>query len=645
MKGIKLLVFGFVFLLHFSIMGQSLDSIISLDNIDLKASKEKFIVGSKIEIIDSVKLNSVSGGSLTDMINRYLPIYIKQDAGGLSTIRFRGSSPDHTAILFDGININSLTLGHSNMSNIPMFLFDNITVQYGGSSSLNGTDAIGGSIKLNTNQKWNNGFSVGVQQNIASFGSSFTGLKFGYSNNRFTHSIRSYYYQKENIFPFLNIAVKDFVKDEFRKDKQKNASIKNYGILQEFNYKGADNFILSSKQWYQYNWHEIQPNMSENYNGADYKEIENKKLILTLGAKYFSGIHKVTTNLGYVYDYQLYNGNYSQIISTNRITNNTNYYNSNFLKGDLNIGYDFAHIVPDVYSYTEKNIENRLDIFALYKVNLFKKLAMAVNFRESIVFGYRNQFAPSLGLDYSFIKTKERILNSKFSISKSYKIPTFNDRFWGELGNPNLLSEDGVNYEIGTNYTLNNNYNSYVLGLSIFLMNIDQWIQWVPKGGIWVPLNIDRVQSAGIELSVKGKHQLENYTINWGANYSLTNVSEVNDFWDLDFSSGNQLIYTPKHLLNIYASVDYLGWSISAYGSYTGIRYTSFTQQGSSLKRNYLKGYFLGNISIGKKIISKKNTFSIHIDINNILDNAYQNQAHYAMPRRSFNLSLKYLYH
>ena len=183
--------------------GQLSDTIISLQEIQVTAAKHQYLVGSKIETVDSARLNSVSGESLTEILTRYLPIYVKQDAGGLATIRFRGTSPDHTAILFNGININSLTLGHSNISNIPMFLFDDVKVQYGSSSSLYGTDAIGGSIHLGNNPEWNKGFGIGLQQDIGSFGSYFSGLKLSYSNRIVQYSVKLYHQKKEEASEYV----------------------------------------------------------------------------------------------------------------------------------------------------------------------------------------------------------------------------------------------------------------------------------------------------------------------------------------------------------------------------------------------------------------------------------------------------------
>ncbi|RUA06634.1 MAG: hypothetical protein DSY82_09380, partial [Flavobacteriia bacterium] len=590
----KITILVFVSFLHFTIIAQELDTIVLLDDVELTVKKDKFLVGSKIETIDSLRLSHVSGGTLTDMINRNLPIYIKQDAGGLSTIRFRGTSPDHTAIMFGGLNINSLTLGHSNMSNIPVFLFDDVKIQFGSSSSLYGTDAIGGSIQLDNKPRWNHGLSALFQQDIGSFGSYFTGGKFDYSNAKIHYGIKAFYQQKENDFPFLNIAVKDFEKDEYVNDVQKNAAIKNYGILQEFNYKISDNFFFFTKKWYQYNWHEIQPNMSSNYYGADYKEIENKNLRIVSGLNYNNGKHKVSTSFGYVYDYQLYNNTYDQIISTQSFISNINYFNSDLLFGKFNIGINYSHLTSDVYAYADKINEDRFDFFSSYKVKLVPKLTMAVNLRESVVLDYTNQFSPSLGFDYLILETSENTLRTTASIAKSFKIPTFNDRFWNPGGNPDLLPENGMNYEIGEDFIINKEKKTSTFGVSFFLMNVDNWIQWVPSGAIWSPVNLKMVQSFGTEFSFDKKCELGAVDLNWGVNYSYTDVSNVDDFWSFNFSDRKQLSYTPKYIANIYTGILYKKWYFNVNGSYTGIRYTT--------GKDKIEAYLLANTIIGRNI-------------------------------------------
>ncbi|MCK5135214.1 MAG: TonB-dependent receptor [Bacteroidales bacterium] len=626
-----ILVFGLS--LSAMVWSQSLDTLITLQEVQVIAEKEQYLIGSKIETLDSVKLNSVLGGSLTEILNLYLPIYIKQDAGGLATIRFRGTSPNHTAILFNGININSLTLGHSNLSNIPIFLFDEVKIQYGSSSSLYGSDAIGGSIYLGNNPEWDKGYNVGVQQDIASFGSCFSGLKLGYSNKKVKYSIKLFYQKKRNNFPFLNTAVRDFEKNEFAVDTQKNAALSNYGVLQELYLKISDKMFYYLKLWYEDNWHQIQPNMSANYYGGSFKEIQNKHLRLISGFKYYSGKHKLTTDFGYINDYQLYDKNDEQLISTNSLIANLNYFNTRFLNGNLNTGVNYTHIKPDVYAYNGNIEESRIDIFSSYKRELIPRMSMALNLRESIVSDYKSQFSPSLGLDYLFVNSSNQTLHCKFSVSHSYKIPTFNDRYWYPNGNPDLLSEKGMNYEFNTKYEFTRNKNSFHIGLTGFLMEVDNWIQWVNLD-IWRPRNIKKVQNKGIELHFENTVQISGYRLNSGINYSLTKAIEVKSYHNQSTSTGKQLIYTPRHIGNAFITLDYRKWYLLTTASYTGERFNE------SYKT--LDGYFLLNTSLGKNFHFKKNIISVNFKVNNLLNKAYQNQELYAMPGRNYAVSIKY---
>ncbi|MCF6359100.1 MAG: Plug domain-containing protein, partial [Draconibacterium sp.] len=122
----------------------SLSDTIQIEEVVSYGELRKYQSGAKIETITADQINLANEGGIENILKRFSPIYIKSNAGGLSTIRFRGTSPDHTSINFGGINVNSLTLGHSNLSNIPSFLFDEISLQYGSSSAVNGSGSIGG---------------------------------------------------------------------------------------------------------------------------------------------------------------------------------------------------------------------------------------------------------------------------------------------------------------------------------------------------------------------------------------------------------------------------------------------------------------------------------------------------------------------
>ena len=112
---------------------------------------EKFATGSKIVKSDSLQMARLQNRTLADYLTQTSTVYIREQGNAmLASISFRGTGSSHTGVFWHGININSLTLGSTDFNSVPIFLFDDIAVQYGGASSLHGSDAIGGSVHLNS---------------------------------------------------------------------------------------------------------------------------------------------------------------------------------------------------------------------------------------------------------------------------------------------------------------------------------------------------------------------------------------------------------------------------------------------------------------------------------------------------------------
>jgi iron complex outermembrane receptor protein len=194
-----------------------------------------------------------------------------------------------------------------------------------------------------------------------------------------------------------------------------------------------------------------------------------------------------------------------------------------------------------------------------------------------------------------------------------------------------------MNYEIGSKFKLKPGKGIYSFGVSLFLMNVDNWIQWVPSGDLWSPQNLKMVQSMGLEFHFKKACKLRVIDLNWGLNYSFTDVSDVDGFGSFNFSEREQIAYIHKHIVNIFTNINYKNWNFNFTGSYTGNRFTE--------SKDKLDGYILINAIVGKNFYVNDHIFSVNLNANNLFDKAYQNQAYYAMPGRNFSLSLKYIYH
>ena len=106
---------------------------------------------------DSVISRSTS--SLTNLLNYNSGVYFKENGLGMvSSPSFRGTTAQQTAVTWNGVNINSQFNGQTDFNTINIRNFDDVTVRSGGGSALYGSGAIGGSIHLNNQLKFNTGF-------------------------------------------------------------------------------------------------------------------------------------------------------------------------------------------------------------------------------------------------------------------------------------------------------------------------------------------------------------------------------------------------------------------------------------------------------------------------------------------------------
>ncbi len=608
---------------------------IQIDEIVTYGELRKYQSGAKIERISTEQINLAQEGGIENVLKRFTPIYIKSDAGGLSTIRFRGTSPNHTSINFGGINLNSLTLGHSNLSNIPSFLFDEISLQYGSSSAVNGSGAIGGALYLGLGNNWTKGLKVNAKITIGSFGEYLAGAKVFVGNGKWESVTRLYFYQKENNFPFNNTYTGDVENPGAIKDIQHGAAIKNMGLLQEINFRFTPHQFFKSSFWIENSWRQVQPNMQTNFNYKNTQEIDNDNV--RIWTEYTNNEKQIRykAGAGYVHDYQVFDHIQEQIIATDRLMTEfqaTTDFNSGLgLKG----GAKYKYIEPNVHAYSDSVIdfEQHLDLFfsSFYKVS--RNLKFTLNLRQMFVSNFDAPFTPSFGAEY-FIRTSDlSFVKLTGAVAKSFRVPTFNDRYWGTQGNPDLKPESGNNYELGVNFNLNKAKFKTNLGMNAFYMDVKNWIEW-RNFGVWQAENVQEVVSKGLEFQSNTSFATGKIKADFTLNYTFNPVEPVATI-DKNGLLHRQMNYVPKHMGNVVFGLYYKKWKIFTDGQFTGQRFTD--DFGHELPAN-----FIANCGIGYQIKLNKNQFDLTISSNNILDTNYQNERYYAMPGRYFRFSINY---
>ena len=596
---------------------------------------QKLQVGSKTETFTAMQKQNVIVGSLTNLVSKYAPVYVRSDAGGLATFRFRGTSSTHTSVFVGGININSLTLGSSNPNNVPIFLFDNIGLNYGAASASTGSGSIGGSIRLGLNNNWTEGFKGDFLASTGSFGEYKAGAKLFYGNGKWEAVTRISHYQKENDFPYSNVAYYDRELQQYRRDTLKNSAISNQHILQQINYRFDKNKNITSFFWYSEKMHEAQPNMAQN-NSSTVRPIEDRDFKSWISYQQSLNTLKLKIEGGYISDKSIDNKDEINTIGTHRVLSNVG------LKGkhkqlDFEANLSYKYIWPKVYAYDDNITEEQFDIHGALLYRVSSRLFASLNLRQQYVTKFDAPFTPSLGLDYLFRIREFSSLKLLGNIQRSYKIPTFNDRYWGQIGyqgNKDINPEDGMNYELGVKYIVCKDNFKLTTNVNAYYMDVDNWILWVQRAEGWKAENILRVISKGVEFHADADIKIQDFKISSGLNYAYNSAIRKESTQSTD-KLDRQIEYNPQHLGNAFINMAYKKYNLSFDAAYTGKRHYDQTEK-------YLEAYTLCNISAFRDIEMKSNNLTLGIHVNNIFGEEYQNQYQYAMPEVNYQFTINY---
>ncbi|MBQ0740765.1 Plug domain-containing protein, partial [Aquimarina celericrescens] len=87
----------------------------------------------------------------------------------VSSPSFRGTTAQQTAVVWNGFNINSQFNGQTDFNTLLVDGFDELSVRPGGGSVIYGTGAIGGSIHLKNELKFNGETNVNLSARAGSF--------------------------------------------------------------------------------------------------------------------------------------------------------------------------------------------------------------------------------------------------------------------------------------------------------------------------------------------------------------------------------------------------------------------------------------------------------------------------------------------
>lgn len=595
----------FFFMCQF-ILGQEI--VVVLKEVTITDSQLHQFSNSKsiVKINDSVIFKNRS--SLTSLLNFNSTIYFKENGLGMvSSPSFRGTTAQQTAVIWNGININSQLNGQTDFNTLNSSNYNSITIRAGGGSSIYGSSAIGGSIHLNNDFNFEKEFSNNLQLRFGSFNTLNVDYRLKASTKKMSTQFAVSRNSSDNDYEYLGTNMKN-----------ENGQFYNTSASFNFGYKlNATNFIKFYSQLFDGERH-FSGTLAA-VSKSKYQDFNTRNLIE------FSNFYKNTIS----------NVRLAFLTESYKYFEDKNQTNFSFGKSETAIAkYDFSYKLNDkinfntLIDYTQTkgfgsdlkdNNRQILSGIFLMKHQLTTNFLYELNFRKEGTSNYKSPVLYAFGTHYKVNKK----YGIKFNFSKNFRIPTFNDLYYQPGGNENLKPESAYQFDLIQQVNLKN----FVFSISGFYNKITDMISWKPNdSGLWQPMNTNKVKTYGLETRLSYDKQInKNQAIQFVANYGYT-ISE-NDM------TQKQLIYVPFHKLT--SSVAYSYKKITFYSNYlfNGQVFTSFDN------KYKLKEYTVVNSGIEYQFLK---TCKIGFQAQNLFNENYQNVEQRPLPGRNYTVNFNF---
>ena len=601
-------IYTFALLIFFAsnIYSQKDSVVVNLNSFSLSFSKVKdFSKGySSILISDSLVTRNIR--SLTDILKFNTFIYFKENGLGMvSSPSFRGTSASHTAVIWNGININSQLNGQVDFNAISSNSYQNISVRSGGGSVLFGSGAIGGTIHLDNLIEFSKQESHKLSFNYGSFNTQHISYNFKKANDKSFINFGLGYNSSDNDFNYLDSNLSN-----------DNGNYSNYNFDVNYGYKinNKNQLKFYSSTFF------ADRNLSRTLNAPSndaYKDINSKNLLEWNYA--LSSKEIITSRFSFIFEKFKYfdnNKNKSNFSegTTKRKIGQLDYNNTISNKLQLNGILTFESVYATGSSF-ESNNRNIFSGVVSLNHQFTNKFSYGIQFRKDMQNGFESPLLYSLGIDHKF---NEKYILS-FNTSKNYRIPTFNDMYWQPGGNINLKPEDSYQVEIGNTM----NFKNVSFQINTFYIKSSNLIEWIPTtAGYWSPVNTYKTRNIGVEFSANYKVAINNHIIAINTNYSYTDAK--------DLETNQQLISVPKNRFNGLVNYQHKNWSAF---------YQFLFNDDVRFLVDTISAFKVSNIGLDYQLSTLKNNPKVGFIINNIYNSNYQNTLNRPMPGVNFQIT------
>ena len=240
----------------------------------------------------------------------------------------------------------------------------------------------------------------------------------------------------------------------------------------------------------------------------------------------------------------------------------------------------------------------------------------------------------------SAVPLRNRDFSIRAFFKQSFRMPTFNDLYYADMGNSKLNPERVTQYNAGLLYD-HSSRTSFVsaarVSADVYYNRVRDKIVAYPKGQQfrWTMLNLGLVDIRGVDVSALiTVNPVDELYITARAQYTFQRAIDITDPSDNYYR--DQIPYIPRNSGAAVANAQWRGWGLNYSWIYVGERYN----QQENIRYNYTQPWYTSDISVSKDLRLGKVSLRALLEINNLLSQDYDVILNYPMPKRNFRITI-----
>jgi iron complex outermembrane receptor protein len=578
--------------------------------------------GSFQQSIDSITLMQYQDATLAELLNDASSVFIKTyGPSGIASASSRGGNASHTAVIWNGFNINNPMLAQTDFSLIPDFFADGITIQQGGGGTLWGSGAVGGAVLLSSSTCFDKGFQTQVGFTNGSFGRNRYTLSTALSGKKKVFKLKAF-----NEYSRNNFSINDPVSSGYY--RQNHAKVNGKGLMSECFFKVSEKSTLSIALWFDDYKRQLPPPLMQN-SFADQsdqnirstaqwlKQLKNGEV--SVKGAWFSNKINYTDSVFSIYSNSVVRSYMAEMEYRTMLRRNRQ-----LIAAVSNTFCEAS--TPDYASVVNRNM---LSFFIAESASFFSgKLKPTISLRKEFYGKQQAPFTFYAGGLWNF----SSILSFKFNAATVYRYPSLNDMYWKPGGNIHLKPEQGISADLGLVLNEKRVFKFWYLqsAVALFSRKMEDQIIWQPINGYWSAQNLQQTWSRGIESQSSVAFQRNRFLIKLTVLTNYVLATNEKSLLENDRSVGKQLIYVPRYCGSGSISISFKNILFKYWTQYTGYRYTS-TDNYEYLNPYWVHGCFVsGNFKIFGLAVNA------YVQLNNLYHANYQVVKNYPMPLQNY---------